>query len=181
MTPRAKEWGHCYRLLMKTKFVVILLLLLFPCMTPAYSAESEPSSPTSESTTSPKKPSTTSNAPTAQSELARVSALLAAKNFTTARLELQKIDKSFPNNADVNNLLGFSSRKLKLYASSATYYKKALKINPSHRGALEYQGELFVVTKKIAAAKANLQKLEVICGLDCAEYKDLKAAIGDKK
>ena len=98
-----------------------------------------------------------------------------------ARAELQKIDKVFRNNADVNNLLGYSSRKLKMYGSSATYYTKALKINPAHFGALEYQGELFVTTKKIAAAKKNLQKLQELCGVDCVEYKDLKAAIGDKK
>lgn len=169
---------------MKTKVGAILILLLLPCMTPAHSAGTSDQAPPSQSTepmTQPKTTTTMSNAPTAQSELTRVSALLAAKNYTAARLELQKIDKAFPNNADVNNLLGFSSRKLKLYTSSATYYTKALRINPSHRGALEYQGELFVDTKKIAAAKANLQKLEAICGLNCDEYKDLKAAIGDKK
>lgn len=165
---------------------------------PAFSAgSSEPTTPTNENypEIAPKvtPPATTapaagqSTAPTkpdvvtVQSELARVKILLGAKNYRMARVELQKIDKVFRNNADVNNLLGYSSRKLKMYGSSATYYTKALRINPAHLGALEYQGELFVTTKKIAAAKKNLQKLQELCGVDCVEYKDLKAAIGDKK
>ena len=107
--------------------------------------------------------------------------MLDSKDYKGARSKLIAIDKAFPNNANVNNLLGYTSRKLKMYSSSASYYIKALKINPNHLGALEYQGELFVVTKKIAAAKNNLNKLEQLCGLECEEYKDLKEAIGNKK
>ena len=89
-------------------------------------------------------------------------------------------DSEFKNNADINNLLGYSSRKLKQYKPAATYYEKALKINPNHLGALEYQGELFVLTNKVSAAKKNLVKLEKLCGLKCGEYLDLKKAIGKK-
>ncbi len=118
---------------------------------------------------------------TIQSELARITIMINAKDYSGARRELFAIDKVFANNANVNNLLGYTSRKLKLYKSSATYYAKALSIDPNHLGALEYQGELFVVTKKISAAKANLKRIGQICGTDCEEYKDLKKAIGNKK
>jgi tetratricopeptide (TPR) repeat protein len=100
-------------------------------------------------------------------------------DFKSARTALLRLDKEFTNNADINNLLGFSSRKLKDYRSSATYYSKALRINPNHLGALEYQGELFITTKKISDAKKNLQKLKNLCGVNCEEYKDLKKAIGN--
>jgi tetratricopeptide (TPR) repeat protein len=91
------------------------------------------------------------------------------------------LDKEFKDNADINNLLGFSSRKLKQYSASATYYKKALKINPNHLGALEYQGELFVVTKKLSAARKNLKKIEQLAGKNSEQAVDLRAAISGKK
>ncbi|MEY3935560.1 MAG: hypothetical protein RI901_990, partial [Actinomycetota bacterium] len=66
------------------------------------------------------------------------------------------------------------------YGPAATYYAKALKIDPKHLGALEYQGELFMLTKKPSEAKKNLAKLKSLCGIKCEEYLDLKKAI-DKK
>ena len=117
---------------------------------------------------------------TVNDELAKVTTLLNANNFKQALSDLKVIDSEFKNNADVNNLLGYSSRKLKQYKPADTYYKKALKINPNHLGALEYQGELFVLTNKVSAAKKNLVKLEKLCGLKCGEYLDLKKAIGKK-
>ena len=77
-------------------------------------------------------------------------------------------------------MLGYSARNLKQYKAAATYYTKALKINPSHLGALEYQGELFMLTKKTNDAKKNLAKLKSLCGVSCEEYLDLKKAIGSK-
>ena len=57
------------------------------------------------------------------------------------------------------------------------YYDKALAMDPSHKGALEYQGELFVTLGQIDKAKANLARLNRICLFGCEEYDDLKAAI----
>ena len=113
-------------------------------------------------------------------ELTKVRTLIEAKNFSAALTALQAADKTFPNNADINNLLGYSARNLKQYKPAATYYAKALKIDPKHLGALEYQGELFMLTKKISDAKKNLAKLKSLCGVNCEEYLDLKKAIGNK-
>jgi Flp pilus assembly protein TadD len=113
-------------------------------------------------------------------ELTKVRSLIAAKNFSAALTSLQAADKTFPNNADINNLLGYSARNLKQYKPAATYYAKALKIDPKHLGALEYQGELFMLTKKTSDAKKNLAKLKSLCGVNCEEYLDLKKAIGNK-
>ena len=113
-------------------------------------------------------------------ELTKIRTLIAAKNFSAALTSLQAADKTFPNNADINNLLGYSARNLKQNKAAATYYTKALRINPNHLGALEYQGELFIVTKKVSAAKSNLAKLKRLCGVNCEEYLDLKKAIGNK-
>ena len=113
-------------------------------------------------------------------ELTKIRSLIAAKNFSAALTSLQAADKTFPNNADINNLLGYSARNLKQYKPAATYYAKALKIDPKHLGALEYQGELFMLTKKTSDAKKNLAKLKSLCGVNCEEYMDLKKAIGNK-
>jgi tetratricopeptide (TPR) repeat protein len=112
--------------------------------------------------------------------LSEADALIKQKNFTAALNLLKQADSTYANNADVNNLLGFSSRNLKQFTASARYYQKALRINPNHLGALEYQGELFLQTKKVSAAKKNLAKLKQLCGVNCEEYLDLKKAIGKK-
>lgn len=112
--------------------------------------------------------------------LSEADALIKQKNFTAALSLLIQADSAYPNNADINNLLGFSARNLKQFKQSAQYYQKALRINPNHLGALEYQGELFIQTKKIAAAKRNLAKLKQLCGTNCPEYQDLKKAIGKR-
>ncbi|MCX6445715.1 MAG: enzyme of heme biosynthesis [Actinobacteria bacterium] len=114
------------------------------------------------------------------SELASIRKMIDDKNYSAALAALKIADQEFANNADINNLLGFSSRKLKLYKPAGVYYAKALKINPKHLGALEYQGELFVETKKTSDAKKNLAKLKGLCGVTCEEYLDLKKAIGKK-
>ena len=113
-------------------------------------------------------------------ELTKIRSLIEAKNFSAALSALKVADKAFPNNADINNLLGYSARNLKQYKPAATYYVKALKIDPNHLGALEYQGELFMLTKKTSDAKKNLAKLKSLCGVNCEEYIDLKKAIGNK-
>lgn len=126
-------------------------------------------------------PQPTTVAPkTLNTQLEAVTKLLESKNFTQALSDLKTMDKEFPNNADINNLLGFASRNLMQYKQSASYYTKALRINPNHLGAIEYQGELFVKTKKVAAAKRNLAKLKRLCGVNCPEYLDLKQAIGKR-
>jgi tetratricopeptide (TPR) repeat protein len=171
------------------RLTVILTLLL--AITPAANAAntgggSAPApapvvAPTPTPTPTPAAPTPTPAAvKTVNDELAKVTILLNANNFKQALSDLKIIDSEFKNNADVNNLLGYSSRKLKQYKPADSYYKKALKINPNHLGALEYQGELYVLTNKVSAAKKNLVKLEKLCGLKCGEYLDLKKAIGKK-
>ena len=174
------------------KLVLTLLLVL---ITPnAYAADTGGSAPASTpapvvaTTPTPKyevvTPAATPmpSAPTKNltTDLTAIRSLIASKNFSSALASLKIADRNYPNNADINNLLGYSARNLKQNKAAATYYTKALRINPNHLGALEYQGELFMVTKKISAAKSNLAKLKRLCGVNCEEYLDLKKAIGNK-
>ena len=120
------------------------------------------------------------NAASLASLLSDARKLIDAKSFKSALSALKQIDSKFPSSADVNNLLGYVNRNLKQYADSAKYYAKALKLDPKHLGALEYQGELFLKTNKLSSAKANLAKLKKLCGISCEEYRDLQKAIGKK-
>jgi tetratricopeptide (TPR) repeat protein len=172
---------------MRLTLIITLLLALTPSANAANTGGGSAPAPAPVVAPTP-TPTPTTVAPTptpiaaksVNNELAKVTTLLNANNFKQALSDLKVIDSEFKNNADVNNLLGYSSRKLKQYKPAATYYEKALKINPNHLGALEYQGELFVLTNKVSAAKKNLVKLEKLCGLKCGEYLDLKKAIGKK-
>ncbi len=60
---------------------------------------------------------------------------------------------------------------------AATFYAKALDFDPNHKGALEYQGELFVELGQIDKAKANLARLVRLCPQGCEEREDLEKAI----
>ena len=99
-----------------------------------------------------------------------------AGNYANAIESLTEIVKIDPNNADAWNLLGYSNRKLKKYEDAARFYQTALKIDPKHRGALEYQGELFVETGAFGKARENLARLKTICG-NCEQYGDLKKVL----
>ena len=170
---------------MRLTLIITLLLAITPSANAANTGGGSAPAPAPVSTPTP-TPTQAAPTPTpaaaksVNSELTKVTTLLNANNFKQALADLKIIDSEFKNNADVNNLLGYSSRKLKQYKPAATYYEKALKINPNHIGALEYQGELFVLTNKVSAAKKNLVKLEKLCGLKCGEYLDIKKAIGKK-
>lgn len=82
-----------------------------------------------------------------------------------------------PNNADANNLMGYSLRKSGNLQRAEGFYLKALKLSPKHKGANEYLGELYVEIGQLDKAKQRLEVLEGICGTGCEEYKDLKSAI----
>ena len=103
--------------------------------------------------------------------------LIENKQYDEAVIRLKEAEKASKNDADIHNLLGFSYRKSGKLAEAATYYEKALILDPKHKGALEYQGELFLMIGDKMAAEKNLEKLEKICWLGCDELDDLRAAI----
>ena len=99
------------------------------------------------------------------------------EDFSAAYTILEAGLGSEPNNPDIHNLLGFSARKMGRYDDSMAHYEKALSINPKHKGALEYMGELYLTLNRPDDARALLNKLDSICWLTCEEERQLKAAI----
>lgn len=81
---------------------------------------------------------------------------------------------------DILTYLGFANRKLNRYDVAESYYNAALDIAPTHRGALEYFGELKLERGNVAGARANLSKLEAICGFGCNEAEELRRRIAEK-
>ena len=91
--------------------------------------------------------------------------------------KLKKAIKEEPDNADIYNYLGFAHRKIGDYDNSKIYYEEALFIQPDHKLALEYQGELFLKLDDVQSAQSNLEKLKILCPEVCDELTDLYTAI----
>jgi tetratricopeptide (TPR) repeat protein len=93
-----------------------------------------------------------------------------------------------PWHDDAYNLMGFAYRKLGDYDKALQSYDWALKLNPHHRGALEYLGEAYLELDQPEAAKGMLERLEVECRrvvpagtdgrwqADCEEWRELSDA-----
>ncbi len=109
-------------------------------------------------------------------DLRSVRTAVKAKNYSAALNELKPMVVKYQH-PDVYSLMGFALRKTGDRPQAMTYYLKALEMNPSHKGALEYQGELFVELGQMDNARGNLAKLKRLCLFGCEEYDDLKEAI----
>lgn len=90
---------------------------------------------------------------------------------------LRKVVNKQPKNADAHNLLGFSYRKLGKFDPARKHYARALKLDPKHKGALEYLGELHLQTGDLKGAEALLTRLAAACPGGCEEREDLTEQI----
>jgi Flp pilus assembly protein TadD len=121
------------------------------------------------------------SSPPANDKLSAARARIAEKNWPAAVDELKKVND--PASADWNNLMGYSLRKAgpANYAEAETFYDTALRIDPKHRGALEYSGQLYLMTGNLPKAEERLATLDKVCFLPCEEHSDLKKAIARYK
>ena len=119
----------------------------------------------------------TDETPAPPKELSEARVALDAKNYAGAEELLMKAVKVSPDNADAWNLLGYATRKQGKKDVAERHYSKALSLNASHKGALEYMGMLFIETGRIEQARENLKKLDVACFFGCDEFDRLKKAI----
>lgn len=101
--------------------------------------------------------------------------------YADAIVHLEKALKADARNADAFNWMGYAYRKLNKLPEAGVNYAKALELKPDHRGALEYQGEMFLMLDDLKSAESNLGRLDKLCFFGCSEYTDLKKAIGEYK
>ena len=102
----------------------------------------------------------------------------ANKEYAKAQKLLLKSNKKKPNKADTLNYLGFTTRKLGDFEGGEKYYLEGLAIDPKHIGINEYLGELYVVTKRHNLA---VERLQVLKGCNCKEYKQLEKIIAGEE
>jgi len=109
--------------------------------------------------------------------LTEARASIKAEKYDQAAKQLQAANET--SSADWNNLLGYSLRKKQPpdLVGAEKYYQAALKIDPDHRGALEYYGKLKLINNDLPGAEALLARLDKACTFGCEEYSDLKGAI----
>lgn len=100
-----------------------------------------------------------------------------AKQYEQAIKILEQVVAKEPRNVDALNYLAYSHRELGRYDRALGYYQQAMAINPNHRGANEYLGQLYLRMGKTKEAQAQLAKLQRICGRGCEEYESLRTAI----
>ena len=135
-------------------------LLIATALAPAWSADTAPLS-----------------APEASAPVDRLAAArrhIQAKKWPDAIAELKRVNDA--GNADWNNLMGYSLRKQASpdLAGAERHYDAALRIAPTHLGALEYSGELMLMKGDLARAEQRLAQLARACASACEEYADLK-------
>lgn len=114
-------------------------------------------------------------------KLAAARSQIEAKNWSRAITELKRVND--PGNADWNNLMGYSLRKGRSpdLEGAERFYDTALRIDPNHRGALEYSGELYLMKGELPKAEERHARLVKLCAVPCEELDDLTKAIEQYK
>ena len=122
--------------------------------------------------------------PSTSERVAAARKAIDAKDWNVAMRELSAAERDDPRSAEVQNLLGYSYRKRANpdLPKAFEHYRKALAIDPRHKGVHEYIGEAYLMDKKPAEAEKHLAQLEQICGSkSCEEYQDLAKSIAEYK
>ena len=120
-----------------------------------------------------------SDAPEAKdlAEMVQARDMIKGEHYNQAIPLLKRVIAQQPKNADALNLLAYSQRKTDDVKASLANYKKALAIDPSHKDAHEYIGELYLRMGDLANAEKHLKRLDNICFSGCEQFNELKAAI----
>jgi tetratricopeptide (TPR) repeat protein len=117
------------------------------------------------------------NAPVEERALREARTAITASQWSQAVALLQAHVQVYADEADAHNLLGYSQRQLGQHAASQAAYERALQLDPSHRGAHEYMGELMITLGRRDRALFHLGELERLCASSCQEYQQLKRAV----
>ncbi len=144
----------------------LLAVLLLAAAADSFAADSPPAAPVHASPADP---------------LAVARTLIADGRWAAAIAELERVNAR--GSADWHNLMGYSHRKARQpdHAAAERHYNEALRIDPRHRGALEYSGELYLMTGRLPLAEARLATLDQLCAQPCPEQADLRQAIAAYK
>lgn len=99
------------------------------------------------------------------------------RDWSEAATLLKRAERRHPEHADLQNLLGFTYRNLKDYDLAFKHYRRAIELDPRHRGAHEYIGETYLLVGDLPGAERHLVALRNICLLPCDELTTLERAV----
>ncbi len=106
---------------------------------------------------------------------------LAAEDWHASIASLKLAALRDPDNADIQNYIGFAYRRLRKLEPALAHYWRAVALNPRHRSAHEHLGEAYLFKGDIPRAEEHLAALERICLIPCDEFVDLNRAIENRK
>jgi tetratricopeptide (TPR) repeat protein len=106
---------------------------------------------------------------------------MAAGDWSGAIALLESAALLDTRNADIQNYIGYSYRRLRKLEPAFAHFRQALTINPRHRAAHEHMGEAYLTVDNLPAAQEHLAALERICLIPCNEHGDLQKAIAKYK
>jgi len=104
----------------------------------------------------------------------RAVSLINEHRWDDALASLDSAEIAIGPHPDILTYKGYVWRHKGDWAKAASYYRQALAIDPNHRGATEYYGELKVLEGDMSGAKALLARLDTACTFGCAEAEELR-------
>jgi tetratricopeptide (TPR) repeat protein len=111
------------------------------------------------------------------SDLAGFRQLIEKRKYQQAIDEIDVALRERPKDADLLNLMAYSLRQLENFDSALDFYLRALAVEPKHRGANEYLGELYLRLGQLEKAQERLSVLDKACFFGCDEFDELEKAI----
>lgn len=113
----------------------------------------------------------------ADEDAAEAEKLIDQQRFDMALPLLRSAITRHPRNADLHNAMGFALRKVGRLDESHQHYTTALDLDPNHRSAREYLGELFLMRNEPDRAREQLDALIRLCPDGCEERQELEEAL----
>ncbi|HEY3798841.1 MAG TPA: tetratricopeptide repeat protein [Caulobacteraceae bacterium] len=104
----------------------------------------------------------------------RAVSLINERRWDEALASLDKAALAIGPHPDILTYEGYVWRHKGDWARAEAYYQQALAIDPNHRGATEYYGELKVLKGDMAGARTMLARLDAACTYGCAEAEELR-------
>ena len=102
-------------------------------------------------------------------------ALIEAGHYQLGLAILESIsDRSDPS---VLAMIGYAKRRVGRINEGIAHFREALALDPMNAVARGYLGETYVFIGRIDLARAELGKIESICGTTCDQYVDLAADV----
>ena len=112
-------------------------------------------------------------APEGRAAYAEAVGLINTQHYSAAQEALGRAQAAIGPHPDILNYMGFTSRRLGRTDDALAFYQEALSLDPNHRGANEYLGELYLQMGRVDDARRQLARLDRLCAYGCAEREEL--------